>query len=133
MAVLAGAISSDGWVVIALIALLGSVSGEVAISKAMRLRRADRANNRFLEPFRGKSFDVVAPAGAKDQIALDASEWKDCPLFAVYSAGANELGKLRQDQGADQQFSSSAWKSFAPPSTPASSGRPTASTKGWCC
>jgi biopolymer transport protein ExbB len=103
ISVLVGAVSLDGWIVIGLIALLGFVSGEVAISKALMLRRARRANDLFLKLFRGQGADLMALANADTG---GKTEWKDSPLFTVYSAGAEELGRLRQSLGENQRFTS---------------------------
>lgn len=104
VSVLAGAVSFDGWIVIAMIGLLGFVSGEVAISKALMLRRTVRANKRFLERFRGKGVDPLALATAESQTAGAAAGWKDSPLFVVYQAGAEELDRLREAQGQNERF-----------------------------
>jgi len=102
IALLAGAVSLDGWIVIGLIALLGFISGEVAVVKALMLRRTARANDRFLKSFRNKDLDPLdlASAGA----ASSVSEWKDSPLFAVYSAGVEELGRLVNPQNQAARF-----------------------------
>ncbi len=102
--VLAGAVSVDGWIVIGLIGLLGFISGEVAISKALMLRRAVRANDRFLVRFRGKDADPLAGGGSPALAVGDPGEWKDSPLYSVYAAGAEELGRLREAQGETRRF-----------------------------
>lgn len=106
IAVLAGAVSLDGWIVIGLIALLGFISGEVGISKALMLRRAASKNDRFLKQFRGKGSDLLALAKAEIATAKGVDQWQDCPLFAVYSAGAGELDRLRQSQSETHSFNS---------------------------
>jgi biopolymer transport protein ExbB len=104
MRVLASSVSVDGWIVIALIGLLGFISGEVAVEKARMLRRISRANDLFLEIFRGKGTDALALGSATPATA--AKDWKDSPLFAVYTAGAEELGRLLEAQQAGARFSS---------------------------
>lgn len=102
--VLAGAVSLDGWFVIALIGLLGFVSGEVAIGKALMLRRAVRANAQFLDGFRGQGGDPLALAGADPASAEKGARWKDSPLYAIYSAGAAEFGRLKEAQSETERF-----------------------------
>lgn len=99
ISVLAGAVSVDGWIVIALIGLLGFVSGEVAIGKALQLRRTVRANQSFLAGFRGKGADALALAEASG-----AGAWKDSPLFAIYSAGTAELRQINEARGETGRF-----------------------------
>jgi biopolymer transport protein ExbB len=101
ISVLAGAVSLDGWAVIALIGLLGFISGEVAVAKTLMLRRAKRANERFIDSFRKNSDALALGAGAAAE-----TDWKDSPLFAVYSAGTGELGRLQESMGVGQRFSS---------------------------
>ncbi len=95
ISLLAGAVSLDGWVVIALIGLLGFISGEVAVAKTLMLRRAQRANDRFIDSFRTTS-DAFALGGE--------AGWKDSPLFAVYTAGTGELGRLLGVMKEGQRF-----------------------------
>jgi biopolymer transport protein ExbB len=101
-----GGARAHGWVVIGLIALLGFVSGEVAVSKALMLRRVGQANDRFLKDFRaqGRDFLSLAPVAAASGAASSPAE--SGPLFVMFTAGADELGRLRQAQGANQQFNS---------------------------
>jgi biopolymer transport protein ExbB len=97
---LAGAVSLDGWIVIALIGVLGFISGEVAISKAFMLRRTIRANDRFLRLFRDQGADALTESSA---IAGDCDE---SPLFAVYTAGVEEFGRVRQSLSDMRRFNS---------------------------
>lgn len=94
--VLAGAVTVDGWVVIALITLLGFISGEVAISKAMLLRRTSRANDLFLEKFRTRTEDPLALTPGSPEAQPQESAWKDSSLYAIYSVGASEATRLRR-------------------------------------
>lgn len=81
------AVSRDGWVIIALIGVLGFISGEVMLRKLLLLRRIERSNLSFLERFRGNQGDVgdLAEEGAA------ASRWRDSSLFALYHGGLNEF------------------------------------------
>jgi biopolymer transport protein ExbB len=106
ISVLAGAVTLDGWVVIALIGLLGFISGEVAIAKALMLRRATRANKQFLNSFRNKGNAFLAVAAQKpDADPSQAEAWHESPLFAIYCAGAAELRQLQGAQGEAAHFS----------------------------
>jgi biopolymer transport protein ExbB len=60
LSMLAGSVTIDGWVVIGLITLLGLVTAEVIVDKAMLLRRTARANNDFLAAFHDPKADLLA-------------------------------------------------------------------------
>lgn len=96
-------VTVDGWVVIALIALLGFVSGEVAIGKARLLGRARKGNDRFLEKFRSRDTDILTLAKSATG---EPAEWTRSPLFAVYAAGAEELARLQESRQGQANFSS---------------------------
>lgn len=98
---LVNSVSLDGWVVIALIGLLGFVSAEVAIAKAQMLGRVVKANGRFLDGFRGQGAAALAPGAAQ---AAGTAAWRDSPLFAMYRAGAVELDKVVEALGEGRPF-----------------------------
>jgi biopolymer transport protein ExbB len=87
---LLGSVTVDGWVVIALIFLLGFVSFEVMIGKALALRRTVRADARFLTAFREPDADLMGLDAA--DTAVD--DWELSPAYAVYSAGVREARRV---------------------------------------
>ncbi len=91
---LANAMSSEGWVIIGLIALLGFVSAEVILVKRRLLGRMSGQNDEFLASFReaGSPLALMQP----EAVVAGAQHWRDSPLFHVYQAAANELHGVRQ-------------------------------------
>ncbi len=99
LSMLAGSVTIDGWVVIGLIALLGFVSAEVMVDKALLLRRTVRANTRFLAAFHDPAADLLAlDAGAAAGSPHDG-DWDDSPLYAIYAAGLREARRIGAASG----------------------------------
>lgn len=90
---LAGAVSNDGWVIIALIGVMGLISGEVMIVKSRLLNRMRRENEAFLDIYRQSDTPL---ARMDPQAVAEAGEtWRDSPLLHLYMAASNELHGLR--------------------------------------
>lgn len=91
---LANAVSTDGWVIIGLIAVMGFVSAEVVLVKERLLGRMGRENDEFLAGFReaGSPLARMQP----DAVVSGAQAWHDSPLFHLYQTAANELHAVRQ-------------------------------------
>lgn len=88
---LANAVSTDGWVIIILIGVLGLISAEVMFSKLLLLRRIESANEAFLERFRAAGADPTAVALGAD--APDAL--RNSALAALYRGGVDEFRRQR--------------------------------------
>ncbi len=82
-------VTIDAWVVIAILGLMAASSWWVMWAKAAYVADSDRANERFLEQFRGHADDLLAltyessRGGAKD---LERSS-----LYRLYRAGADDI------------------------------------------
>ena len=85
--ILLGAVTLDGWVVIAILIVMMIVSFVVMIAKGMFVVRTDRANQTFLELFQQN------PAGMLDPARADrgAKELRESSLFRLWRVGLREL------------------------------------------
>jgi len=78
------AVRVEGWVIIAIIVVLGLASFDVLITKSFQLRRAERSDEAFLKRF----------SQAERVDSLDAGEHTG-PIAELYRAFADELNALR--------------------------------------
>jgi biopolymer transport protein ExbB len=79
-------LTSDAWVVIAILLGMLAIAIWVMVTKAIAVRRAARANDAFMGHFR-----------AENPQARSESEFVESPLFRLYRAGLVEVGKRQQD------------------------------------
>jgi biopolymer transport protein ExbB len=94
---LAGAVSTDGWVIIALIGAMGLMTVEVMLSKARRLRHAVRQNAEFLQNYRQPGSPVARMQS--EAVVAGAEAWPDSPLFHLYEVAHRELQAVRAAEG----------------------------------
>ena len=92
--ILLGAVTIDGWVVIAILAVMFVVSFWVMITKAMLVNKAARDNERFKAQFE-KLVNSIRP-GAQDAAVEKAEKetaraYRYSSLYRLYAAGAHEL------------------------------------------
>ena len=94
MRILLSAVTLDGWVVIALLAVMFVVSFWVMISKTFLVRRLARDNERFMAHF-GKLMDTIEPGQAPDERQKAeqdvAMHFGSSPLYRLYAAAVHEL------------------------------------------
>ena len=92
--ILLSAVTIDGWVVIALLAVMFVVSFWVMISKAFLVRRLAQDNERFMKHF-AKLMDNIQPGqnpGEREKSERDvASHFGASPLYRLYAAAVHEL------------------------------------------
>lgn len=92
MRTLAAAVSAEGWVIIALICLMGLISGEVMIVKLRLLNRMRTQNEAFLDAWRQSDTPL---ARMDPQAVAEAGEtWRDSPLLHLYMSASNEMHGL---------------------------------------
>jgi len=91
---LLGAIQPEGWVVIAIIVIMGLVSADVIINKSFALTRTERADKLFMEGFAERFNQEVASANAG--LAQESADSKHSALFQIYAAGVKELHALQR-------------------------------------
>ncbi|OYU00189.1 MAG: hypothetical protein CFE40_02430 [Burkholderiales bacterium PBB1] len=92
--ILLGAVTIDGWVVIAILGVMFVVSFWVMITKAMFVNKAARDNERFKAQFE-KLVNSIRP-GAQDAAVEKAEKetaraYRYSSLYRLYAAGAHEL------------------------------------------
>jgi biopolymer transport protein ExbB len=105
--ILLGAVTVDGWVVIALLLVMMVISFFVMVGKALFVVRTDKANQNFLERFQEDPVALIDPRYAEGAPAeLGASS-----LFRLYRIGLRELKQrftLYEQQGQPKILSAQA-------------------------
>ncbi|HUP06571.1 MAG TPA: DUF2341 domain-containing protein [Caldimonas sp.] len=91
LALLASAVTVDGWVVVAAIALLGLISFEVMARKALLLRRIESEDRRFMENFRRSPAAMLAP---QPQEGSDPRALAHSTVYRIYRTGLQERSSL---------------------------------------
>ncbi len=86
---LLGSVTIDGWIVIALIAVVGLLSGDVLITKLRQLGRAERGDRSFLSQFSSRWTEDAARIAASG--AARDSTGAASPLQRLYMRGLAEL------------------------------------------
>jgi biopolymer transport protein ExbB len=95
--ILIGAVTLDGWIVIAILMVMMLVSFAVMIGKARFVARTDHANQSFLEAFQRNPVAMLDLASAqhkaqgREASGRDAKALKDSSLYRLYRLGLREL------------------------------------------
>lgn len=89
--ILLGALTVDGWIIIAILAVMFFISVAVMIGKTRFLLRARGANDLFLDRFRDQSEDVLAPGSPEALGLLNDPEVRHSPIHRLYVIGLREL------------------------------------------
>ena len=91
MAILLGAVTIDGWIVIGILMVMFVVSVWVMIAKSISLRAVHKANLRFLGFFRAQTAALLDPANA--QVAALATDpgLQASSNYQLYKAGLVEI------------------------------------------
>lgn len=89
--ILMGAVTLDGWIVIALLMVMAVVSFYVMISKAFILAAIGKSNQLFLAAFEKESQDLLTPGhAAVERLNADARLQRS-PIYRLYALGLQEL------------------------------------------
>ncbi len=99
-AILLGAVTIDGWVVIGILGIMAVVSIWVMIDKTRTLGRAGKANAAFLELFKNRSQALLNPADAEYLAARNNAAFKHSSIFTLYAVGMHEVEQRFQAQKA---------------------------------
>lgn len=94
LAILLGAVTVDGWIVIALLGVMFVVSFWVMISKAFLVRKLARENERFMGQFAGLMDGIQPgqlPIERQRAEAETAARYGASPLYRLYAAAVSEL------------------------------------------
>ena len=93
--ILLGAVTLDGWVVIAILIVMFFISMYVMAAKAAFVRAATRDNGRFKAQFEKLMVNIAAEAPgeghASAQEKAAATRYRNSSLYRLYAAGAHEL------------------------------------------
>ncbi|MBA4143111.1 MAG: DUF2341 domain-containing protein [Nitrosospira sp.] len=104
MGVILKSLTLDGWIAIAVLALMLFIAIWVMYSKAVYIARVDKSNSRFMDKFRELSTDLAMIDKAKGL----AREFEHSSLYRIYHIGALELAHRFKDTDAsnlDQSLS----------------------------
>jgi biopolymer transport protein ExbB len=86
MGILLKNLTSDAWVVIAILLAMFAVAMWVMVTKALAVRNAARANDAFMGHFRAEN----------PQAPRNEREFAKSPLFRLYRTGLREVGKRQR-------------------------------------
>jgi biopolymer transport protein ExbB len=98
---IANAVSWDGWFIIALIGVLGFISGEVMISKFVQLLRIENANREFLTRFRALGADPTAMVPSASGTKDEQQQLHNSGLYQLYRGGVEEFRRQRDSVTAE--------------------------------
>ena len=91
VAILLGAVTIDGWVVIGILMIMCVVSFWVMITKTISLSKINKANDSFLELFARQSSTLLTP-GSNDIRILDGNEGvRNSTIYHLYTIGLREM------------------------------------------
>jgi biopolymer transport protein ExbB len=116
--VLANAVTIDGWVIIALIFVMGIIAANVIVGKWFALARMEKANAGFAIAFRKREAEMLAPARGMARVSAaavdpsasaEATQWEthSC-LYRVFQAALGETRRtfeLHKGEGRAEQLS----------------------------
>lgn len=89
--ILLGALTVDGWVVIAILAVMGVVSVAVMIGKTLFLSRTDKANNFFMDRFRNSAAALLTPETPESAALAGEAAVRHSSIYRLYAIGVEEI------------------------------------------
>jgi len=89
--ILLGALTVDGWVVIAILAVMGVVSLAVMIGKTLFLSRTDKANNFFMDRFRSSPDTLLTPEAPETAALAGEAAVRHSSIYRLYAIGVEEM------------------------------------------
>jgi biopolymer transport protein ExbB len=91
MAILLGAVTLDGWVVIGILGIMAVVSLYVMVTKTIILVRSEKANLAFLDLFARQSLSMLDPTNniVRQMQSMDAL--KASSIYQLYTVGLREI------------------------------------------
>lgn len=90
LGILLGAVTLDGWIVIAILIAMFAASVWVMVTKVGYIGRVSKANEAFLEKFKHLAADLVALDNARAKGAF-GKDFDESPLYRLYHTGAEEI------------------------------------------
>jgi biopolymer transport protein ExbB len=91
MNILLGAVTIDGWIVIAILVVMFFISVAVMAGKTRFLLRARRANTIFMERFKAQSVQLLSPDTPESAALANESAVVHSPIYRLYAIGLREI------------------------------------------
>jgi biopolymer transport protein ExbB len=110
-AILIGAVTIDGWVVIALLGVMLILSIWVMYDKTVMLSRYAKANAAFLAYYKEHAVRMLQPGSAEGAALKNMAAVKNSPLLEAFELGMQEIAvrfKMQDEKGKAHALSSSA-------------------------
>ena len=89
--ILIGAVTIDGWVVIALLGVMLILSIWVMYSKTVMLSRYEKSNAAFLAYYKEHAVQMLQPGSAEGAALKDMAAVKNSPLLEAFELGMQEI------------------------------------------
>lgn len=109
--ILIGAVTIDGWVVIALLGVMLILSVWVMYTKTVMLSRYEKSNAAFLAYYKEHAVQMLQPGSAQGAALKDMAAVKNSPLLEAFEAGMQEIAvrfKMQDEKAQAHGLSSSA-------------------------
>jgi len=109
--ILIGAVTIDGWVVIALLGVMLILSIWVMYSKTVLLSRYEKSNAAFLAYYKEHAVQMLQPGSAEGAALKDMVAVKNSPLLEAFELGLGEIAvrfKMQDEKGQAHGLSSAA-------------------------
>jgi biopolymer transport protein ExbB len=91
VAILLGAVTVDGWVVIGILMIMLVVSFYVMITKAFMITATAKANTVFLEVFKEKSVELLTPRHQEALTLAEDPRLQKSSIYHLYAMGLREV------------------------------------------
>jgi len=98
MGILLGALTVDGWVVIAILAVMFVISVWVMIAKTSFILKAQKANDIFVRRFREKSAQLLIPGDPEAAALANEKSVRHSPIYRIYAIGLGEIANRFEQQ-----------------------------------
>jgi biopolymer transport protein ExbB len=112
MAILLGAVTIDGWVVIGILGVMAVISVWVMITKTGYLLASQKGNDDFSERFKKSSAALLMPGSSEARGLLNPEGvLKNSPVYRLYQTGAYEMNhrfETQQKAGIEHNLSGAA-------------------------
>jgi biopolymer transport protein ExbB len=102
-AILLGAVTVDGWVVIGILIVMFFISVAVMVGKTRFVLRVRKANGAFMEYFKDKSVELLGPDAPEAVALANNSVVKESPIYRLYEIGLREMKHRFDAQAAKGQ------------------------------
>jgi biopolymer transport protein ExbB len=92
-AILLGAVTLDGWVVIGVLGIMAVISLWVMVTKTILLNRSEKANLAFLKLFKDHSTDMLHPDHSMVKQLKRKPELEASSIYQIYGVGLSEIAQ----------------------------------------